>query len=95
MNGSDLYVLVDLAKQKLDITWSDKETDESIEEIVLNAISIMKHKLGCSDIDFTAPGLDRHLFLEYVKYSWNDYAHVFDEENRKDIIQARALHGNY
>lgn len=95
MDGLNVCILVDLAKQKLDITWSDKETDESLSEIVQNAIPIMHHKLGCSDIDFTVPGLDRHLFLEYVKYIWNDYAHVFDEENRKDIIQARALHGNY
>lgn len=91
---NDLSTLCALVKQKLDITWSDAETDQEVLGIVQNAIPIMNHKLGVSTVDYSLPGLDRFLFLEYCKYCWNDYTHMFDEENRKDIIQARAIHGN-
>lgn len=93
MNKEDLLSLL---RKKLLITWSSEETDSELIRIIEDAIPAVSDKIGVEEnsIDFSQPGRERSLFLEYCKYQWNDYGHVFDQENRGEIIDLRIKHGN-
>lgn len=91
MSNEELLVLL---RQKLLITWESAETDKELTRIIEDAIPAMQDKIGDTEIDFSQPGRERNLFLEYCKYQWNDYGHVFDQENRGEIIALRIKHGN-
>lgn len=87
-------VLLSLLRKKLLITWQSEETDTELLRIIEDAIPAVKDKIGVEEMDFSQPGRERNLFLEYCKYQWNDYGHVFDQENRGEIIALRIKHGN-
>lgn len=86
--------LLSLLRKKLLITWSSEETDAELIRIIEDAIPAVSDKIGVDGIDFSQPGRERSFFLEYCKYQWNDYGHVFDQENRGEIIALRMKHGN-
>ena len=90
----DKNTLLVLLQRKLLITWSSVETNEELSRIIEDAIPAMQDKIGDNEIDFSQPGRERNLFLEYCKYQWNDYGYVFDRENRGEIIALRIKHGN-
>lgn len=80
-------------KRKLNITWSDEDTDARVEDIVNAAQPIMRHKLGLADgFDFSAPGQENTLFLAWCLYEWNHAAHEFDGNYLGDILQVRQMH---
>lgn len=88
-------VLLGMTRRKLNITWSDTETDARIEEIVQSAIPDLKHKLGIVDaendpFDFSEPGPENTLFLAYCLYEWNHSLNEFDENYSRLIAQVRA-----
>lgn len=87
--------LIDQVKRKLNITWSDEDTDSRIADIIAAAEPILKHKLGipaAATFDFTMPGIERNLFLAYCLYEWNHSANEFDENYHNEIAQCRAMH---
>ena len=83
--------LIARVKQALKITWSDQETDAEIEALVSDAIPTLAHKLGIKDIDtdFSNPGVERRLFLNYCRYVRNDCANEFDGAYKNEILQIR------
>ena len=82
--------LTALVKRKLDITWSDEETDARVADIIAAAEPTMRHKLGLPDgYDFTAPGQEQSLLLSWCLYEWNQSAQEFDMNYLNDILQVR------
>lgn len=82
--------LTALVKRKLDITWSDADTDARVADIIDAAEPTMRHKLGLPEgFDFTAAGQERSLLLSYCLYEWNQAAQDFDSNYLNDILQVR------
>lgn len=81
-------------KRKLNITWSDEDTDNIVKDIIDSAIPTMIHKIGIAepDFDFSAPGIENNLFRAYCLYEYNHCANEFDFNYSNDIAQARAIH---
>lgn len=81
-------------RRKLNITWEDDDTTARIEEIMESAVPALIHKLGIADsnFDFSAPGMERELFLSYCLYEFNHAKHEFDSNYANDIAQVRAMH---
>lgn len=86
-------ILMGLVKRKLNITWSDEETDARLEEIIESAIPVLKFKLGMADsedFDFGVAGQERNLFLSYCLYEWNHVTNEFDDNYANEIAQIRS-----
>ena len=82
--------LTDLVKRKLDITWTDEDTDARVNDIIDSAIPEMRHKLGLPETyDFTEAGQEQKLFLSLCLYEWNHVANEFDGNYLNDILQVR------
>ncbi len=77
-------------KLKLNITWSDADTEDRLAVIIADAAPTLKMKLGADDIDFSAPGPERNLFLNYCMYEWNHCLDDFDVRYMNDIMQIRG-----
>lgn len=78
-------------RRKLNVTWDDDDTTARIEEIMGLAIPTMLHKLGIADpdFDFSVPGMENNLFLNYCLYELNHCANEFDGNYANDIGQVR------
>ena len=87
-------LLLSQVKRKLNITWSDADTDARIEDIITSAIPRMIHKLGIADadFDFSEAGMEHDLFKNYCLYECNHCANEFDDNYSNDIAQVRAKH---
>lgn len=81
-------------KRKLNITWSDEDTDSRVEDIIQSAIPTLIHKLGIADpdFDFSVPGMENDLFKAFCFYKWNHCENEFDENYANNIAQVRAIH---
>lgn len=87
-------MLIDQVKRKLNVTWSDEDTDARIADIVDSVSPALRHKLGITDpeFDFSAPGRENMLFLAMCLYEWNHTANEFDDNYANEIAQCRAIH---
>ena len=82
--------LFDLVKGKLNITWSDEDTDAEINRIIEDGQIEMRRKLGTpDDYDFATEGQERKLFLSWCLYEWNHASNEFDSNYLNDIMQIR------
>ena len=79
-------------KRKLNITWSDDDTDARVQDIIQSAIPYLLHRLGIADpkFDFSAPGAENTLFLAYCLYEYNQSLHEFEDNYANLIAQVRA-----
>ena len=86
--------LIQQVKRKLNITWSDEDTDANVLDIMESAAVILRRKLGIKDesFDFSAPGAENLLFRAYCLYDYNHRAEEFDENYANDIAQTRDKH---
>lgn len=85
VNDFNLFYKV---KEKLKVTWQDESTDRRIKEMIEDAIVTLNHKLG-AEIDYSVPGMERNLFLNYCLYAWNDCVNEFDVNYINEIYQIR------
>lgn len=77
-------------KRKLNITWSDDDTDARVADIMAIAAPELRHKIGLADtFDFSAPGQEQKLFLALCLYEWNHAANEFDSNYANDLMQCR------
>lgn len=77
-------------KRKLNITWTDKETDARVAEIMANAAVSLRYKLGLPETyTFDTEGQEQSLFLSLCLYEWNHAANEFDANYANDILQIR------
>lgn len=80
--------LLTLVKNKLKITWKDEDTDREIETIMEDAEIALNYKIG-SKIDYSSPGPERRLYLNYCLYAYNDMENKFDSAYFNEIMQLR------
>ena len=90
-------VLLAQVRRKLNITWSDTDTDSRVTEIIESAIPDLKHRLGIVDsedepFDFSEPGAENTLLLAYCLYEWNHSLHEFFHNYAEMIANTRARH---
>ena len=85
-------LLFEQVKQKLNVTWSDDETDARIKTIIKNAIPSLKHRLGISNDNFDFSGEENTLFLAYCFYEWNHCINEFEDNYSMMIATVRDRH---
>lgn len=76
------------ARRKLNITWEDSDTEEKLRETILDAEDWLNDKLG-AEMDYSAPGQARQLFLNLLLYVWNDSKDQFEGAYKSDILTIR------
>jgi hypothetical protein len=83
--------LVLQVKRKLNITWSDEDTNARVNDIINMAIPDLIRKLGITDnnFDFSIPSTENKLFLAYCLYEWNQCINEFDDNYANDIAQVQ------
>lgn len=86
--------LLQQVKRKLNITWTDSDTDARVSDIIGAAQSVMLFKLGITDaaFDFSEAGIENVLFLAYCLYLYNHCENEFDNNYMGLILQARSKH---
>lgn len=85
-------LLFEQVKNKLNVTWSDDETDARIKTIIADAIPTLIHRLGIADadFDFSSKGEEHTIFLAYCFYEWNHCVNEFEDNYAKMIATVRA-----
>lgn len=79
-------------KQKLKITWTQEKTEAELASLVDDAEIYLNHLLG-AEIDYSAPGMERLLFINFCMYAWNGCQDEFEDAYLKDINRVRAVYG--
>lgn len=79
-------------KRKLNITWSDTDTDSRVSDIIQEAQSVMSFKLGITDasFDYSVAGIENVLFKAYCLYLYNHCENEFDTNYTELLLQARS-----
>lgn len=80
--------MLEIVKRHLNITWTDEDTDAKLADMIEDAEIELNHMLG-AEIDFSVPGMERRLFLNYMLYSWNDCLNEFEHAYRAEIYRIR------
>ena len=75
-------------KDHINVTWSEEESDRKIERMIEDAKPILDYKLG-ADIDYSKPGMEHNLFLDYCMYVWNNCSNEFENNYLSEIMQIR------
>lgn len=82
--------LLEAVRSKLNITWSDTDTEKRINEILENGKVTLRHKCGIPDTyDFEEPGQERNTLLSWCLYEWNHASNEFDQNYSNDVLQLR------
>ena len=89
----DEKIIHDMIKRKCNVTWNDSDTNESILEIMEDAMLAIQNKLGFAseripDI-FIEPGPIRSLLKNLALYMRNNCEEDFDGRYLNEIMQAR------
>ena len=83
--------LLELAKRKLRITYTDEATDKRLEEIIEDAEAELSDSLGIHDaeFDFSAAGSERFLLINLIFYEFNQASDEFWVNYAGKIAQCR------
>ena len=79
--------LLQRLKEKLNITWTEEETENRLQTILEDAVLTLDYKLG-ADVDYSS-GMERSLLLNYSTYAWNNCENEFDHNYSNSIMQLR------
>ena len=79
--------LLQRLKEKLNITWTEEETENRLQTILEDAVLTLDYKLG-ADVDYSS-GMERSLLLNYCMYAWNNCEDKFDDNYFNSIMQLR------
>ena len=84
-------MLEDAVKLKLNITYSEPDTDARISGITQMADAVLRDALGIDDASFTfeMPGQEQALFLAFCFYEFNDALDDFYINYAEQMAQAR------
>lgn len=75
-------------KIKVNVTWEDEDTELRLNSIIENAKATLDYKLG-AEIDYSIPGIEKSLFLNYCMYAYNNCLNEFDKNYLSEIYQIR------
>lgn len=84
----DISTLTECFKRMAPITWEDSDTEARVRDIIEDADPRMNHMLG-AEIDYSAPGEERELFINFCLYRWNGVGEQFEAAYRSDILRIR------
>lgn len=76
------------ARNRLDITWEDPETDKKLSGFIHRGIDYLDDKAGAK-LDYSQEGHHRALLFDYVRYSRADALDEFENNYLHDLL---ALH---
>lgn len=84
-------MLEDAVKLKLNITYSEPDTDTRINHIMEQADAVLRDAIGIDDasFDFETPGQEQTLFLAWCFYEYNDALDDFYVNYAEQMAQAR------
>lgn len=92
-HNGDLAKIVGQVKAKCRITWVDSGTESIVAEgIVPSALSVIRFMVGIPDsvdFDFSEPGIEHALLLNYCYYAWHDAEDDFGKNYAADLAFAR------
>lgn len=77
--------LLERVKRKLKVSWSDDDTDIELADMIEDTKVDLNQLLG-AEIDYSAPGPARDLFLNYCLYKYNGCGDEFKNVYLADII---------
>ena len=75
-------------KDNLNITWDEEETNRKLNSILKDAKETLDYKLGAT-IDYSVPGIEHNLFLNYCMYVYNNCSNEFDYNYLNELYQVR------
>ena len=78
-------------KNKLTITWDDLDIETKILSIIDDAKAVLDFKLGI-DFDYSLPGIEHSLFLNYCMYAYNNCLNEFDNNYLSELLLIRNKH---
>lgn len=87
MSGEFLGVV----KRHLKITWEDEDTDSGLLDMMNDTEIYLNHLFG-TEIDYSASGMERRIFLNCMLYAYNDCLEQFEDAYRKDILRVRHFY---
>lgn len=73
-----IRTLLDDIKSSLNITWSDKATDDRVGGFIRSGIAFLNKKCGC-EADYLSEGYPRMLLFEFVRYARDNALDVFED----------------
>ena len=77
-------------KAALSVTWDEEDTDMKIIRIMEDAEVKLNHILG-AEMDYTAPGPARRMFINFCMYVWNGVEKDFKTNYLSDIYELRRI----
>ena len=77
--------LLEEAKNYLDITWDDAETNKKLEGILKRGITYIDEK-GGADLEYESGSREFGLLLDYARYARENALHEFEENYRHDLL---------
>ena len=83
-------VLLEAVKGRLSITWENEKTEKNLSDMIDDAEIYLNHLLG-AECDYSAPGMFRKLFLNYVMYVYNHCEDEFERAYQMDILTLQAF----
>ena len=91
MTEDDKYGrMLETIKASLSVTWDEEDTDMKIIRIMEDAEDKLNHILG-AEMDYTAPGPARRLFVNFCMYVWNGVEKDFKANYLSDIYELRRI----
>lgn len=75
-------------KNYLDITWADEALDNKIWNMAVAGMIYLDSKISTAQ-DYTQPGLARALLMDYVRYTRDDAADIFENNYLHLLLAAR------
>lgn len=94
-HNGDYVLLAKQVKDKCRITWTDEATDQTIaDELVPNGCAAIRFFVGIPDevdFDFSLPGTEHRLFVNWCYYAWHDAEDDFAKNYSAEIAQARRF----
>lgn len=82
--------MLETIKASLSVTWDEEDTDMKIIRIMEDAEVKLNHILG-AEMDYTAPGSARRLFVNFCMYVWNGVEKDFKANYLSDIYELRRI----
>lgn len=77
--------VLEAVKNRLNVTWSDTDTDNKYTGLIEDGIAYLDAKRGAPG-DYTTPGAPRTLLFEYVRYARDEALDVFENNYRALIL---------
>ena len=82
--------MLEIIKASLSVTGDEEDTDMKIIRIMEDAEVKLDHILG-AEMDYTAPGPARRLFVNFCMYVWNGVEKDFKTNYLSDIYELRRI----